>query len=390
MAPDLQIETLSDDNKRSAFRSQRIRIASTTVLTPTRVLEPQRLQQSAPVDLRNFGLGELYREVNGTQLSSCLRDNAYLGDLDSRLRQLSRRAPAGSPRLCFVKFAPDRTLPWPDRAGVNLLSDVAHSFSDIVPLPTVGGDYDLESAGRVIAFQRACYDSVERLNNKPVMGALPILPREALVKLLDFYLDKGLRAFYVDFSGTMPDPLKLRPILARLNERKILGKSLIYGLNARPGRLLRNADAILSRDFIAFGYGLDCLGGRHFRVFVPGPKALTGRLKQTADLRTENRRRLFARKDYGYHRADKESAVRALYPKDSKVPISTLLSDDYSKFGPLFNMEQQAIEAAHLARRLSELGRAESILDYVASKPLAKSEIPKLKRSTQRDLRGFE
>jgi hypothetical protein len=390
MATDLQVSNISADNGKSSFRSQRIKSGGREIITPSRALEPARLEASVPIRLHDFGLADLYREISGTLATNCAASNDVLEHLSERLRASARRVPLDVLRVCVTKFVPDRTMPWPDDATVDLLSDVSHTYSDVVPLPTIGMDFNLESAARAIQFLKSCYKSVERLNNKPIMGALPALPREAQVKLLDFYIDQGLTAFYFDFSGKVPDQLKLRSVLARLSERKVLNRSFIYGINARPGRLLRNADAILSRDFMAYGYGLDVLGGRHFRVFVPGATALKGRVRQAAEVQSENRRRLFVRRDYGYHRADEERVVRALYPKDTAVPLRALLSTDYGRCGPLFNMEQQSAEAANLARRLGSLDRGETILDYISTKDLAKPEIPKLRRSSQRNLRAYE
>lgn len=390
MAPDLQITSLSDDNGKSTFRSQRLRGNGREVATPARALEPARLRPTFPIDTSRFGFGEIYRELTGELVRACISDNLALGAVNSRLGQLGRKIPQSAIRLCITKFVPDEVLRWPNQAAIDLLSDLSHTHSDVVPLPGIAGDFDLAGASRAMRFLKDCYESVERLNNKPVMGALPLLPREALVKLVDFYLDQDVHAFYVDFAGRVPDQLKLRPILTRLNARKRLDSSLIFGTNARPGRLLRNASAVLSRDFIAFGYGLDVLGGRHYRVFVPeATKPLKGRVKDAVESQSANRRRLFSRRDYGYHRADDEKSVRSVHGSGSGIPLSGLLSDDYLSCGPLFNMEQQAVEATTLSDRLRKLTRDDSILRYVSSKALARPEIPKLRRARQLDLGKF-
>jgi hypothetical protein len=392
MVTGLQIATLSNDNGKSSFRAQELKVGHKQVRTPSRALEPARLRPEADLELSLFGFCEIYREIGPALAANLEKDSEKLGEYSSRLRSAATRGPPHAPTLCIVKYVPGGSSAWPTPSTVNLLSDTAHSYSDIVPLPAIDRRLTLDDVPRLNQFVRACYRSVERLNTKPVMGYLPTLPREAYGPLIDFYVGEGIRCFYFDFEGRMPDHLKMRPILVRLAEKRVLDDSLIYGLNARPGRFLRNADVIPSRDFIAHGYGVDVLGGRHVRPPFP-PTSPIGRkgsrLAAAVEAQKQNRRRLFLKTDYGYHRIKSSYQLGQSYPSDSRVPKAGMFGETGPLFENLFNMEQQAMEALNLSERLQSQSRSESILNYIRTKKEARSDLPRLRKSAQRSLREF-
>ncbi len=393
MASNLHIENLSDDNGKSLFRAQRIRLGGKQAVTPSRALEPARLNNSAPIALDGFSFAEVYRELDRAQIEACQRDSSALDAFSAKVRSAFARAPSSAFRLCLAKYVPDSRMAWPDQAATDLLCDVVHTYSDIVPLPSIDRRLELSDYDKLENFVRSCYRSIERLNNKPVMAYLPTLPREAYPKLLRFYLREGIRSFYFDFEGRMPDHLKLRPVLTALSEARLLDDSLIYGLNARPGRFLRNANVILSRDFIAHGYGVDVLGGRHVRppFFPPPPeRGKQSRLESAIEAGASNKRRLFLKADYGYHRITSEPSASRIYPKDSRVPFQSLFGNAAYVYENIFNMEQQSMEALSLGHRLQHLARGESILTYLETKSQVEPELPKLRRSRQRNLAEFE
>jgi hypothetical protein len=386
---ELKISCLSDDNGNSSFRAQRIRLAGKEAITPCRSLEPTRLRSKVPIDLGDFRFLEVYREVSGEQALTIHKDSSAHDEFSARTRILANSAPPESVRICIVKYVPDAVAQWPDENAVHLLADVAHSYSDLVPIPAVQQRIELANYGKFETFVRDAYRSIERLNNKPVMGYLPLLPREAYPRILRFYLEQGIRSFYFDFEGRMPDHLKLRPLLAFLAEKRELESSILYGLNARPGKFLRNARVIPSKDFIAHGYGMDVLGGRHTRPpFAPPPTpgGRATRLNGAIQDQAGNRRRLFLPADYGYHQLSSPSSSGGSYPRDSRVPMNAIFADESGSLEKLFNMEQHAKESVNLGRKLCHLGKKESILDYVSTKSQARSELPRLRKRAQATL----
>lgn len=385
------MSNLSEDNGKSIFRSQRVRVSGKELITPARALESGRVRPSTPVDLSRFQIVEAYREVSESLATECERDTQKLSELSARTRVLSSRGPAGAIRLCLVKYTPESARVWPRQPSIDLLTDLAHSYSDIVPVPCI--DYRIEASdvSRLLGFVKSAFASIERLNNKPIMGYVPTMPRQAYPRLLDFYISNGVRSFYYDFEGRMPDHLKLRPILTHLQARKVLGGTLLYGLNARPGKFLRNANVILSRDFVSHGYGIDVLGGRHIRAPVAPQDAGSrpSRLSRAVQRQSLNRRRLFLKTDYGYHKLSSKEGARRSFPKDSKVSFDSIFADPSSASQNLFNMEQQAIEADMLRRRLCSLDRGESILSYLATKQQAKPELQRFRTVSQAKITDY-
>jgi hypothetical protein len=72
---------------------------------------------------------------------------------------------------------------------------VAHSYSDITPIPMLDIKIDNSNFLVFLEYAKSCLDIIEELNDKPLMGYLPNLPREQYPKLLDFYASKQKHNF---------------------------------------------------------------------------------------------------------------------------------------------------------------------------------------------------
>ena len=375
------IETLSDDNEKSYFRSQRIRTKSKTVVTPTRSLEPRRSALLPEYDTSPYSMVELFNEFDSDSIRSLQGSRGKVDELESRLRRLDRRGHDSAARVCFSQFRPGLRRLWPTDDELSFLTDVSHSYSDVVPIPSVATAVELPDLDGFFSHVTRAIRLIERMNNKPLMGWIPVaMPRAAYSKLIDAYLKRDVRTFYVDFAGRTPSNLQTRPILTHLSGRRALSGSVLYGLNARPGKFVKNAKEIPSRDFFLFGYGLDVLGGSHLRAFVPPSSGAMSNLDREVAKRAANRRRLFVRATYGYHQVDSISEAESLLPKRLPIVLRTLLTEPDRAIEKAFNMDQQRYEAAELTRRLGELGKRESILDYVAAKRLAREAVPTFRR----------
>jgi len=159
-------------------------------------------------------------------------------------------------------------------------------------------------------------------------------------KLLDFYIKKHISSFCFDFNGQTPNHLKLRPVMRYLNTKRVLSKTLIYGVNARPGRALKNTDVIPSKDFIAYGFGLDILGESH--VGPKLPKAFFEKMKKAVGKQQENKKRIFIKSDYGYYKTSVRKEVSDLYPSDTAIKLDDILHEPQQVRQKLFNMRPYA------------------------------------------------
>lgn len=376
MTTHLDIETVSDDNQKSLFRSQRVKLSGKSAVTPFRVLDPSKFRTDADLNRKAFGFNEIYKEINSERIGLLQKSAIEHDRFDRELVNLSRRGQNSDLGICLVKFVSKGTNPFPVAKEIEFLTDVSHSYSDVTPLPLIDARIDESNFQRYLTFVKSSLDAIEELNQKPIMGVLPNIPRELYPKLLDFYFKNDINAFCFDFNGQTPDHLKLRPILRHLNKNKALGKSLIYVVNAKPGRVLKNSIIIPSKDFIAYGFGLDILGESH--VGLRRPKEFFEKMKSALATQQANKKRIFIKSDYGYYKTSEKSEVESVFPPDTKISLDRILGDDQKTWQKLFNMEQQAVEAAEIRKRLGELDPKETILDYVKEKTQIQKEMKHL------------
>ncbi|MEM3008186.1 MAG: hypothetical protein QXI71_04435 [Candidatus Bathyarchaeia archaeon] len=376
MTTHVTIETVSDDNGKSLFRSQRIKLSGKQAVTPFRAIDPSKLRTDVSLNSSAFGFNEIYKSIDSGRLAVLQKDSTELDKFSRAMLNLSKRGHSGDIGICLMKFDSKKANPFPTAKEIELLTDVAHSYSDMTPIPILEAKIDTSNFQNFINYVEKSYDTIEELNQKPIMGALPNLPREFYPKLLDYYLKKGINAFYYDFNGQTPDHLKLRPILRHLKNKKALADTLIYGVNAKPGRTLKNTNIIPSKDFIAYGFGVDVLGGSHIGMKMP--KAFFEKMKKAIDAQQLNKKRVFIKSDYGYYKTNAKKDLEQVYPSDTKISLDKIINDTQKTWQNLFNMEQQAIEAAKIRKRLGELKSSETILDYIKEKAQIQKEIKHL------------
>ncbi len=376
MTSHLVVETVSDDNKKSLFRSQRIKLGGKEAITPLKALDPSKFRLDVSLNKKAFGFNETYRGLDPDKISLLQKDSGEHDRFSKVLSNLVRKSQPNDLNICLVKYSSKKPNPFPTKKEIELLTDVAHSFSDLTPIPMIGAKIDSSNFSRYVNYLQSSYDTIEELNTKPIVGLLPNLPRELYPKLLDFYLKNDINAFYFDFDGHTPDHLRLRPVMRYLNTKKILGKTLIYGINAKPGRALKNTNVIPSKDFIAYGFGLDILGESHVGIRLP--KEFFEKMKKAVDKQQENKKRVFIKSDYGYYKTSDREEVSSIYPSDTKIKLDSIFNDSQQTFQKLFNMEQQAIETGVIRKRLGSLDQNETVLSYIKKKSQIKKEMKHL------------
>lgn len=370
------IETLNQDGE-SLFRSQRIRFGGKELVTPAKALNPSKFRAEARFGGNVLDFNEIYKQITSDKIESLHKDSLEHDKFCRMMENLRKKHHTdGGLDVCMVRFSSKKPDPFPRKKEIEFLTDVSHSFSDIVPMPMIECGIDASNFGRYLECMQACYDTVEELNSKPIMGVLPTVPREMYPKLLEFYLKKQISAFCFDFEGSTPSILKLRPILRHLNSKKILDRILIYGINAKPGHALKNSNVIPAKDFISYGFGLDILGENHVPPRIP--RILGEKLRRAADRQKANKKRLFMKSDYGYYKADVDG-ISPLYPERTKIRLDDIFHGP-AQWQSLFNMEQQSLEAGTLRDRLNSMDEGETIMSYVEGKTQIKGEIGALKR----------
>jgi len=77
-------------------------------------------------------------------------------------------------------------------------------------------------------FMQKCIDSINRLNNKPILGIIPSkMPEPYIRELIEFYHEHNITSFAFDFEGRVHSGLDghLRELMIAIIELDILNES---------------------------------------------------------------------------------------------------------------------------------------------------------------------
>lgn len=312
-------------------------------------------------------------------------DKAYSMQKNKDISSYRKRA-HHCPGLCFVEFRTRGQVGrYPTAHEVDVLTNAAYSYSDITPIPSVPmmarpRSINRENFGEFLYYLSSCIESIEVRNKKCILGYIPSAAALYTQKIVDFYLDHGINAYYVDFNGTMVQSHldSLNALKRQLAARGYEENNFLCYINVSFGKAINDQNVLSARDLLAYGYGLDCLGGNHV-----GPKRNPEFYEwlKTQKSISRNTMRLLNIQDYGYYRVDLlGEAARSIYPEDALIGYEESLSAAASRLKRLLqivNMQQQCLEAEVLKGVIDESGDAS--LDYFSSK----------KHVVQSDLKGL-
>ena len=293
----------------------------------------------------------------------------------------------GCPTLCFLEYKNKDELPlYPNNEEITALTNTAYSFSDMTPIPSIpkiARNITIDNFDDFQNYLSNCYDEIMVRNKKKIMGYIPTVPPFFVKDIVDFYLDRGINGYYIDFDGTMiTSHLTMINALKReLKKRGYEEKSFIYYVNLSYGKAINDENVLSARDMLAFGHGLDGYGGIHV-----GPK----RGKQFYDwLKTkknisENSNRLFNKDNYGYYKLESpETNLEEIFPNnDSIYPIEILKNNNKSairRYSTIINLQQQIIESMNLKELINE-SPGNTINYFENKKMVSKSDIKLLSK----------
>jgi hypothetical protein len=243
---------------------------------------------------------------------------------------------------------------------------------------------NVENFDAFIEYLDSCYNSIEIRNKKNIMGYIPATVTLFGRELINYYLDKGINAYYVDFDGRMITSYidMLNAMKRELAKRGYEENHLFHFVNVSYGKSINDQKVLSARDILGFGYGLDSLGGIH-----SGPKRspeFYEKLKAMKNI-SRNTKRLLNVNDYGYYRFDLvKDNLESIYPADALISIDELNTGNESrleKYLKIVNLQQQCIEADKLAQVTTE--EPDKSLDYFKSKKnVLKNDLKYLSKSS--------
>jgi hypothetical protein len=275
--------------------------------------------------------------------------------------------------LCLLQFKNEGNYSrYPTSDEIDILINTAYSFSDITPIPAIpkiARTLDMENFDAFLGYLEACYDSIMVRNKKPILGYIPVTVPLFTRKIIDFYLDHGVNAYYIDFDGTLisTHATALNALKVQLMKRGYEENNFLHYVNVSFGKSINDQEVLSARDLLGFGHGLDSLGGIH--MAPKRNREFYEWLKKQKDI-PRNTNRLLNRENYGYYRVDLlGTEITRMIPEGSPVSRYDLTSTEESRQTravKILNLHQQCAESIVLKTIVNE--NPDNTLGYYSSK----------------------
>lgn len=284
--------------------------------------------------------------------------------------------------ICIAEFRnKGETVRYPTAEEIKVLTNVAHTFSDIAPIPSIpkiARNLNIDNFDDFIKYLSCSYDELKNMKKKRVLGYFPIVPPFFVDIIIDFYIDQGINGFYIDFDGTMVTShlTTIAAIKKRLRERGYEEDHFLYYINVSYGKALNEKNVLSARDLLGFGHGLDGLGVNHL-----GPKRGENFFKWIKSQKNKgvilsNAIRLFNKEDYGYYQINSPNIdLEQIYPSDGIYSIDNLQSvTEYQlkKLTSVTNLQQLSLECMNLENLVDE--SPNETIEYFSSKEMIKRD----------------
>jgi hypothetical protein len=371
MSTEIRIDgySVSDDTD---LRTLQFSIGNKKVTTPTRALNTNTFFKDTKMPSALASLNELYFSLTGTTLKSLNEDTATSAAKNKAANKSHVKSDL-KPTLCLLQFKNEEVAPrYPTEDEIEILANTAYSFSDITPIPSIpkiARTLTSENLDAFLAYLEECYTAIMVRNKKPIMGYIPATVPLFTRKIINFYFDHGINAFYLDFDGTMisTHATAFNALKVEIKKRGYEENNFLHYVNASFGKSINDQDVLSARDLLGFGHGLDSLGGVHM-----GPKRnpeFYEWLKAHKDIKL-NTNRLLNREDYGYYKVvNLGDKITAMVPKDAPIQQSDITSSSESRQTravKIVNLHQQCVESTVLRTMVNE--SPEKTLGYFKSK----------------------
>jgi len=347
----------SDDTD---LRSLEFSVANKPVKTPTRALNTGPFFRDTKIASELASLNELYFTFDETSLKA-INENPAASKIKNKTAHKSNVKSDFKPTLCILQFKnQDAAARYPSESEIDILTNTAYSFSDITPIPSIpkiARGLDTGNFDAFLAYLDKGTETINVRNKKPIIGYIPATAPLFIRKIINFYLDRGINAYYIDFDGTMifNHATALNALKIELKKRGYEENNFLHFINVSYGKSINDQEVLSARDLLGFGQGLDSLGGVH-----TGPKRNPGFyewLKAHKDVK-QNTNRILNRNDYGYYKVKNlgESLLK-MVPKGVPVQpgdITSSSENHQTRAVKIVNMHQQCVESTVLRTIVKE------------------------------------
>ena len=352
-------------------RSLSVSARSSSIKTPIRALHLKRDTTSESRLIQNHrarGLNEIYCKLTKEKIEDIDNDATKLDDFGKNLRYIFTMPEIRDElNLLFFSYEnkdrhggkPD-TVP-NDEETAYLCNIVTHPQSEIIIPPFMPG----LSGANYLEFLKNFFNHLEsHMQRYAVMGSIPLVASTDLRDINQFYFERGINLFTVDFSNKYPMDAYILVNEIRQLTREISKEykedSFIHAFNVRtPKGRNSTQTALPAKDMITLASGFDSFGTSH--KGDPMPPHVAQELKKKSEERRLRdaemgiqhtpRFRLFNGDDYGYYLNDTPGLTDIFGNVDRhSIRLSDLSNDSYTDrklkgLRKAYNVERQAVEA---------------------------------------------
>lgn len=358
------------------LRSEKLKINNKSIRTPMKSFTLNDLRKDVKLNKDVKKVNEVFKKFSKESLSEFVSGKRDITKVHKDINRDFKKISADELNFCFTNLEYTK---FPEGKEIDLLTNVSYIYSDATPLPLIHNlfkpNQDAEkSYDKYTDFMIECVDSINRLNNKPIMGVIPSsMPPSYVESLIEFYYNLDITSFAFDFENKTHVGLTdhLREMMISIINLDILDESFTYSCNTQRGKASRGSDIIKANDILVYNYGFDIVGNSHMGMKIP--RSAAEKLKE----RNPTSIRLFNNNDYGHYRYDNVDLISQFYPHEkTSIPLeffnpegNVSRSRDCQK---LFNNEMFGLELLKYNKLLEE---NESTLDYLKTKNQIKDDL---------------
>ena len=364
------------------LRSEKLKINNKTLRTPIKAVNMPSLRKDVPLNPVVKGVNEIFKTFKINDIKKfCTGEKDESRIYKSINTPLNKTDKNNEVNICFLQLE-DAQLP--ENKEVDFLTNISYVYSDITPLPLVQslfkGDDALKDIEIFMTFMKKCIDSINRLNNKPILGVIPgTMPSTLVGYLIDFYHENDITSFAFDFQGRIHKnfEVQIREMMTKILELDISNESFLYSCNTQRGKVTKGSTIIKGNDIAVYNYGFDVMGDSHVKAKMRPDVAK--KLNERAS--NELNIRLFNSEDYGHYKFSDLDAINDMYPYDeTNIELSSFnpfinkkRATDSQK---LFNSERIGLE---LMKYKNMLNQSESAYEYINTKEQIRDSLDKFR-----------
>ena len=364
------------------IRSEKLKINNKTLRTPLKAVNMPNLRNDVPLNPIVKGVNEIFKTFKIKDIKKfCSGEKDETSIYNKINTPLNKTDKNTEVNICFIQL---EDAPLPKNNEIDFITNISYVYSDITPLPLVQslfkGNDGLADLTVFMEFMQNCIDSINRLNNKPILGVIPgTVPSPLIGFLIDFYHENDITSFAFDFQGRIHKnfEVQIRAMMTKILELDLSNESFLYSCNTQRGKVTKGSTITKGNDIAVYNYGFDVMGDSHVKSRMPPDVANSMKKRTGNDLNI----RLFNSDDYGHYKFSDLDAIKEMYPYDeTNITLDcfnpAIIKKRATDSEKLFNTERIGLE---LMKYKNMLNQSESTFDYINTKEQIRDSLGKFR-----------